>query len=151
MEVEKRIIELGYKLPKICPPKAMYIPVKEINNLLFVSGQIPMIDNKIIYKGKVGDKISLEQAKEASKICVLNGLASLKDYLGDLDKIKNIIKLQVFVNSKVGFVDQHLVANGASGLLYEVFGEKGRHTRTAIGTNQLPLDISVEVEMIISI
>ena len=135
MITEKRIEELGIELPLASPPGAMYIPVKQLGNALFV----------------VGDTVSMEQAEEAARRCIINLMAALKDYLGDLDKVKNITKIQVFVNSKTGFMQQHLVANAASQLLYDVFGEKGRHARTAVGTNQLPMDAPVEIEAIVEV
>ena len=129
----------------------MYIPVKQLVNALFVAGQVPFVNGKLEVSGKVGDTVSMEQAQEAARRCIINLLAALKDYLGDLDRVKNIVKIQVFVNSKVGFQEQHIVANAASQLLYDVLGEKGRHARTAIGTNQLPMDAPVEIEAIVEV
>ncbi|MEY8364870.1 RidA family protein [Anaerovoracaceae bacterium 41-7] len=151
MIAEKRIEELGIELPLASPPGAMYIPVKQLGNALFVAGQVPFVDGKLLVSGKVGDTVSMEQAEEAARRCIINLMAALKDYLGDLDKVKNITKIQVFVNSKTGFMQQHLVANAASQLLYDVFGEKGRHARTAVGTNQLPMDAPVEIEAIVEV
>lgn len=151
MITEKKIQELGIELPLASPPGAMYIPVKQLGNALFVAGQVPFVDGKLIFSGKVGDTVSMEQAQEAARRCIINLLAALKNYLGDLDKVKNITKIQVFVNSKTGFMEQHIVANAASQLLYDVFGEKGRHARTAVGTNQLPMDAPVEIEAIVEI
>ncbi|MCI9638912.1 MAG: RidA family protein [Emergencia sp.] len=151
MITEKRIEELGIELPLASPPGAMYIPVKQLGNALFVAGQVPFVDGKLLVSGKVGDTVSMEQAEEAARRCIINLMAALKDYLGDLDKVKNITKIQVFVNSKTGFMQQHLVANAASQLLYDVFGEKGRHARTAVGTNQLPMDAPVEIEAIVEV
>lgn len=151
MITEKRIEELGIDLPLASPPGAMYIPVKQLGNALFVAGQVPFVDGKLLVSGKVGDTVSMEQAEDAARRCIINLMAALKDYLGDLDKVKNITKIQVFVNSKTGFMQQHLVANAASQLLYDVFGEKGRHARTAVGTNQLPMDAPVEIEAIVEV
>ncbi len=151
MITEKRIEELGIELPLASPPGAMYIPVKQLGNALFVAGQVPFVDGKLLVSGKVGDTVSMEQAEDAARRCIINLMAALKDYLGDLDKVKNITKIQVFVNSKTGFMQQHLVANAASQLLYDVFGEKGRHARTAVGTNQLPMDAPVEIEAIVEV
>lgn len=151
MITEERIKELGIDLPLSSPPGAMYIPVKQLGNALFVSGQVPFVDGELLVRGKVGDTVSLEQAQEAARRCIINMLAALKDYLGDLDKVKNITKIQGFVNSKTGFDQQHIVVNAASELLYEVFGEKGRHARTAVGTNQLPMDAPVEIEAVVEI
>ena len=151
MNTEKRIEELWILLPPSSPPGAMYIPVKQLGNALFVAGQVPFVNGKLEISGKVGDTVSMEQAQEAARRCIINLLAALKDYLGDLDRVRNIVKIQVFVNSKVGFQEQHIVANAASQLLYDVFGEKGRHARTAIGTNQLPMDAPVEIEAIVEV
>ena len=151
MNIEKRIEELGIDLPLSSPPGAMYVPVKQLENALFIAGQVPFVNGELIVSGKVGETVSMEQAQEAAKRCIVNLLAALKDYLGDLDKVKNITKIQVFVNSKAGFMQQHIVANAASQLLFDVFGEKGRHARTAVGTNQLPMDAPVEIEAIVEI
>lgn len=151
MNIEKRIEELGIDLPLSSPPGAMYVPVKQLGNALFIAGQVPFVNGELIVSGKVGETVSMEQAQEAAKRCIVNLLAALKDYLGDLDKVKNITKIQVFVNSKTGFMQQHIVANAASQLLFDVFGEKGRHARTAVGTNQLPMDAPVEIEAIVEI
>jgi enamine deaminase RidA (YjgF/YER057c/UK114 family) len=110
-----------------------------------------MKDGKPIYTGKVGSERSIEYGQEAARLCVINMLAALREYLGDLDRVADIVKLQAFVNSETGFTSQHIVANAASQLLYDIFGEAGRHTRTAVGTNQLPMDFTVEIEAIIEI
>ncbi|MFR7989757.1 MAG: RidA family protein [Anaerovoracaceae bacterium] len=151
MNTEKRIEELGIKLPPSSPPGAMYVPVKQLGSALFVSGQVPFVDGVMTYPGKVGDEVTLEQAEEAARICIINMLAAVKNYLGDLDKVKDVVKVQAFVNSKTGFMEQHIVVNAASQLLYDVFGEAGRHARTAVGTNQLPMDAPVEIEAIFEI
>lgn len=151
MLIEKRIEELGIKLPPSSPPGAMYVPVKQLGSALFISGQVPMRDGKPCFTGKVGTERSLEYAQDAARMCVVNMLAAVKDYLGDLDKVKNVVKLQAFVNSEVGFDKQHLVINAASQMLFDIFGEAGRHARTAVGTNQLPMDVTVEIEAIFEI
>lgn len=151
MKIEKRIEELGIKLPASSPPGAMYVPVKQVGNVLFISGQVPFVNGELAYAGKVGEERTLEEGQQAARVCIINMLAAVKDYLGDLDKVKNVVKLQAFVNSKVGFDKQHIVVNAASELLYDVFGEIGRHARTAVGTNQLPMDATVEIEAIFEI
>jgi enamine deaminase RidA (YjgF/YER057c/UK114 family) len=151
MFIEKRIKELGIELPPSSPPGAMYVPVKRLGRALYVSGQVPMKDGRPIYTGKVGSERSIEYAQEAARRCVINMLAAVREYLGDLDRVANIVKLQTFVNSETGFTNQHIVANAASQLLHDIFGESGRHARTAIGTNQLPMDFTVEIEAIIEI
>lgn len=151
MIAEQRIEELGIKLPEQSAPKAMYVPVVRTGNLLFVSGQIPMHEDRLLYVGKVGDQVSQEQAGEAARECIINMLSAIKAEIGDLDKVKRIVKVQAFVNSVVGFTNQHIVVNAASELLFQVFGENGRHARTAVGTNQLPMDAPVEIEAIVEV
>ena len=151
MIIEKKLAEAGIELPAMSAPKAMYVPVVQTGDLLFVSGQIPMLDDKLLYTGKVGDTRTLEDAQAAARICVINGLAALKAYLGDLDKIQRFVKVQAFVASKTGFDQQHIVVNAASQLLFDIFGEAGRHARTAVALNQLPLDATIEIEFIVEV
>ena len=151
MNIEKHIEELGISLPQAAAPAAMYVPVKQAGNLLFVSGQIPVVDGKLAYTGYAGDDKTLDDAKAAARVCAINIVAAVKAFLGDLDKVKSIVKITCFVSSKTGFNEQHLVANGASELLFEVFGEAGRHTRSAVAVNQLPLGALCEVEAIIEV
>lgn len=151
MKIEERIRQLGIELPTMSAPKAMYVPVVQTGNLCFVSGQIPMLDDKLVYTGKVDESRTLEEAQKAAQICVINGLAALKAHLGDLDRIVRFIKVQAFVASKTGFDQQHIVVNAASQLLFDVFGEAGRHARTAVALNQLPLDATVEIEFIVEV
>ncbi len=152
MKVEKKIEELGIQLPAGSEPKAMYIPVKQVGNTLFVSGQLPATaDGNLLYEGKLGDEITLEQGQECARLCIVNMLAAVKYYLGNLDRVKNVVKLQAFVASKTGFDKQHLVTNGASELLFEVFGDIGKHARTAVGINQLPLNSPIEIEAIFEV
>lgn len=151
MRIEERIKELGIDLPDAAAPAAMYVPVKQAGNLLFVSGQIPVLNGKMQYEGKAGQDKSLEEAQAAARLCAINIVAQAKAFLGDLDKVKSIVKITCFVASKTDFDKQHLVANGASELLFDVFGEAGRHTRSAVAVNQLPLNATVEVEAIIEV
>lgn len=151
MNAEQKLSAMGIELPEASAPKAMYIPVKQVGNLLFLSGQIPLRNGQLAYTGKLGKELSLAEGEEAARICIINMLSALKGYLNDLDKIKNVVKLQAFVSCVPGFDKQHILINAASQMLYDVFGECGRHTRTAIGTNQLPLDAPVEIEAIFEI
>ena len=151
MITEKRIEELGVKLPDFSAPKAMYIPAKRAGNILFISGQLPTVNGELAYTGKVGKDVSLEDAQLAAKYCAINILATAKYYLEDLDKIKNIVKIQAFVNSADGFTSQHLVANGASSFLVDALGEKGMHARTAVSVNELPLNSAIEIEAILEV
>ncbi len=152
MKIEQKLVDMGIDLPASSEPKAMYIPVNQTGNLLFVSGQLPVDkEGQLIYKGKLGKDLTLEQGQECAKLCMINMLAAVKYHVKDLDRIKKIVKLQAFVASETGFENQHLVTNGASEFLFEVFDQPGRHARTAVGINQLPLDAPVEIEAILEI
>lgn len=149
MIVEKKLVEMGIQLPELSAPKALYVPVVQTGKLCFVSGQIPMLDGQLLYAGKVGAERTLEEGQEAARVCAVNLLAALRAHLGDLDRVTRVVKLQAFVNSQTGFMQQHIVVNAASQLLYDALGEKGHHARTAVGTNQLPMDATVEIEAIV--
>ncbi|NLM11273.1 MAG: RidA family protein [Clostridiaceae bacterium] len=151
MRIENRIIELGYTLPESSPAGGLYTPVRRVGNVLYVSGQIPWLDGEVKYSGKVGNERNIEYAQEAARLCILNMLAAVKNAIGDLDKIKQIVKLTVMVSSETGFDKQHIVANGASQLLIDIFGPDGCAARSAIGVNQLPLNVTVEIEGIIEV
>ncbi|MGH1328764.1 MULTISPECIES: RidA family protein [Bacillus] len=151
MKIEQRMEELGIILPNTSPAKALYVPVKQLGNSLFVSGQAPFIDGTPAYTGKVGGERTLEEAQEAARICIINTLAAVKEYIGDLDRIVNVVKLQAFVNCEIEFNQQHIVINAASKLLHDIFGVEGQHARTAIGVNQLPMNITVEIDSIFEI
>jgi enamine deaminase RidA (YjgF/YER057c/UK114 family) len=143
---------LGLVLPPAPKPVASYIPCVRSGNLIFVSGQLPMRDGALIATGSCPSPVSIEVAQECARQCVLNGLAVVADALGgSLDRVERIIRLGVFVNSVDGFTEQPKVANGASELLQQVFGERGRHARAAVGTNALPLGACVEVEMTVEV
>jgi len=151
MTAEKKLQELGITLPQAVAPQALYLPAKQVGNLLYVSGQIPVVDSKVLYTGQVGDVQTIESGQEAAKICAINIIAVLKAFLGDLGKVTSIVKLQVFVSSTADFDKQHIVANAASQLFVDVFGEAGKHARAAVGVAQLPLGASVEVEAIVEV
>jgi len=146
MLIEKRIKELGIELPDFSPPRALYVPVRISGRTVYVSGQVPFKDNVLLYTGKVGAERTMEEAQDAARQCIYNMLAALKNALGDLDKISGCLKLTAFVSSAVGFDKQHLVINAASQILLDTFGESGAHARSAVGTNQLPMDATVEIE-----
>ncbi len=146
--IEEKIKEMGFNLPEAPKPVAAYIPALEINNMVFTAGQIPSIAGELLFKGKVGKEVTLMEGQRAAETCLLNCLAAIKGITGNLDKIERIIKLTVFVNSFEGFTDQPKVANGASELLIKIFGENGKHVRSAVGVNELPLNAAVEIEMI---
>ena len=152
MDIYKKLEELEIELPKPPPLAGIFKPVKQVGNLLYVSGQGPTENGIPLLTGKVGRECSIEDGQYAARLCVLNALSNLQQYLGDLNKLKSVVKLLVFVASAEGFGKQPLVANGASKLLVEIFGEEqGMGVRSAIGTNELPDDIPVEIEFIFEI
>jgi len=148
---EKRIKELGITLPEVPKPVAAYIPAKKVGDLVFCSGQGPIKEGKFVYVGKVGSEITIEEGYKAARICALNCLAAIKSLVGSLDVIDEIVQVRGFVNSAPDFEKQPEVINGASELLEQIFGEKGKHARCALGTSNLPGNITVEVEMIVKI
>jgi enamine deaminase RidA (YjgF/YER057c/UK114 family) len=147
--IEDRLRELSIEIPTPPNPAGSYIPVITTGNLAFVSGQIPMKDGKVIVEGKVPEKQSLDSAREAAKICIINGLAQLKANLGSLDKITKFVRISGFVNSSQEFTEQPKVINAASDLLVEIFGDMAKHSRIAIGVASLPLNSTVEIDMIV--
>ena len=150
--VEEKIRELlGYDLPNAPKPLAAYVPALQTGNFVFTSGQLPMKNGKLIAEGKVGYDVSEETGSECAQICAVNCLSAVKSIIGDLDKIERVVKLTVFVNSAVGFHSQPKVANGASEFLVQLFGDAGKHTRSAVGVNELPLNSPVEIEMIVKV
>lgn len=151
MDAEKRIEELGIELPASSPAKAMYIPAKRVGSTLYVSGQIPMLGGEMPLRGRAGAELTLEQAQEAARTCTINLLAVVRSELGSLDAVRNVVKLQGFVASAEGFFEQHLVVNAASQLLFDVFGETGKHARTAVAVPALPMNAPVEIEAIFEV
>ena len=150
MRIEQELQKMGFVLPTP-KPLAAYIPAVKVGNLVWTAGQGPNVDGKALVTGKLGREVTEEQGYKAAQICIVNCLACVKSVIGDLDKIERIVKLLGFVASVDGFGRQPWVMNGASELLEKLFGERGKHARSAIGTNQLPLDIPVEVEMIVQV
>jgi len=146
--IDEKIKELGYQIPEAPKPLAAYIPSILIDDIVYTAGQLPMVSGELKYKGKVGMDISEEEAKKAAEYAVLNCLSVIKSITGSLDRIEKIIKLTVFINSADSFINQPEVANGASELLGKIFGEDGKHVRSAVGVNVLPRNASVEVEMV---
>ncbi|MCC8024834.1 MAG: RidA family protein [Clostridium sp.] len=152
MDVYGRIKELGYELPPAPPKGGIYKPVKQSGNLLYISGQGATKNGVPAVSGKVGAERTIEEGQEAARICTLNALSVLDAYLGDLNKIKSVVKLLAFVASAPGFNSQPKVVDGASQLLKDIFGEEnGVGARSAISTNELPGDITVEIEFIFEI
>jgi enamine deaminase RidA (YjgF/YER057c/UK114 family) len=146
--IEERLAELGIELPPAAVPLASYVPVRLVDGQAFVSGQVPLADGRPTVLGKVGADLTIEQGQEAARRCALQALAALRDAMGSLDRISGIARLDVFVASAPGFTDQPKVANGASDVLVEVFGEEGRHARAAVGVSELPLGVPVEVAVV---
>jgi enamine deaminase RidA (YjgF/YER057c/UK114 family) len=151
MTIDNRLSELGIELPPAAAPVASYVPVVVSGNLAFVSGQVPMEEGKPIHQGRLGAEVSMEEGREASRRCALQALAALKAELGSLDRVRRIVKLTVWVASTDSFTNQPRVANGASDLLEEIFGDAGKHARAAVAAPVLPLGVPVEVEVVAEI
>ncbi len=151
MTAEEKLNRMGMKLPPAAKPVGAYVPYLRTGNLIFTSGQLPLKEGKLIYEGKVGADLTLEQGYEAARVTVLNALAQIKAAVGDLEKVVQVVRLEGFVNSAPGFTGQPKVLNGASEFLIEVFGERGLHTRYAVGTSELPLNAPVELALTVEI
>ena len=149
---EENIKNLGLNIPDLPKALANYVPYKIIGQTIYISGQAPVQNGELIYKGKVGSDISIEEGIEAAKLCVINIIAALKTGLeGDWDKLDSFVKLTGFVNCQDNFTDQPKIINGASDMLVEIFGDQGRHARVAVGSNALPLGIAVEIDAIVQL
>lgn len=148
---EERITELGLELPPVVPPVAAYVPTVRTGDLVWTSGQLPMVDGKLAATGKVGAEVDPERAKELARICVLNALAAVRAEVGELFAVRRVVKVVGFVASAPDFTGQPAVINGASELLGEIFGDVGRHARSAVGVAVLPLDAPVEVELVVEV
>ncbi|RVB75321.1 MULTISPECIES: RidA family protein [unclassified Mesorhizobium] len=144
--IEKRLSDLGVTLPIAAAPAANYVPFCRSGNLLFTAGQLPLKDGKVQASGLLGRDVDTATGKEAAKYCAINILAQAKAALGDLERIRRLVKITVFVASAPDFVEQHLVANGASDFLVAVLGDHGKHARSAVGAASLPLNAAVEIE-----
>lgn len=151
MTILDRLAEMGLELPEVVPPVAAYQPAVKSGNLVFTAGQLPFRDGVSLAVGKVGAGVTEETATECAQQAALNALAAIANLIGDLDQIKRIVKVVVFVASAAEFTNQPLVANGASQFLGQLFGEQGQHARSAVGVSVLPLDAPVEVELIVEI
>ena len=152
MNIEKKLKELNIELPNAPDPVGAYVAFKKVNNLLFISGQLPISNDRKMIKGQIGKDLTLEDGQKASKLCVINILAQVKKALnGDLNNIKNCVKITGFVNSTDDFKNQPKVINPASETLSAVFGDKGKHARVAISANSLPLGAAVEIDAIFEI
>lgn len=151
MEIEKRLKEMGLELQKPSAPVGNYVGAVRVGNLLFVSGHGPRRDGKLAMVGKLGREITLEQGYEAAQIVILNSLGTVKTELGDLDRVKRVVKLLGMVNCTADFKEQPKVIDGASDLLVKLYGEAGRHARSAVGMQSLPFNIPVEIEMVLEV
>jgi enamine deaminase RidA (YjgF/YER057c/UK114 family) len=151
MQAEARLKEMGIKLPPAVTPVANYVPAVRTGNLVFLSGHGPFKEDGSLITGKVGSELTAEQGYEAARRVAVGLLGSLKAEIGDLEKVKRVVKVLGLVNCPSDFTDQPKVINGASDFLVEVFGARGKHARSAVGTNALPMNISVEIEMIVEI
>lgn len=150
-QIEQRLQQLGIELPEAGEPKFSYIPSRRTGNLVYTSGMDCRINGVLMYEGKLGSDLTIEQGQEAARQVIINALAVIKHELGTLDNVSKVIKMLAFVNSAPGFADQPYVINGASDLLIEVFGDAGRHARSAIGTSDLPFHTPVEIELIVEV
>ena len=149
---DENIKNLDLNIPDLPKALANYVPYKIIGKTIYISGQAPVQNGELIYKGKVGSDISIEDGIEAAKLCVINIIAALKTGLeGDWDKLDSFVKLTGFVNCQDNFTDQPKIINGASDMLVEIFGDQGRHARVAVGSNALPLGIAVEIDAIVQL
>ena len=151
MNIEQRLAELGITLPQPAAPVAAYVPAVEINGMLHISGQISFAEDGSLILGRLGEGLDLPAGQAAARRCGIMLLAQIKAALGSLDRVERIVKLGVFVCSTADFTDQPKVANGASELMQEVFGEAGRHARSAVGVPVLPLGVAVEVDAIVAV
>jgi enamine deaminase RidA (YjgF/YER057c/UK114 family) len=149
--VEQKLTQLGLVLPETPKPVAAYIPAKQAGNLVFTAGQLPMVNGELISKGLLGQDVEIDEANKAARICTLNALAAIKGVVGDLNRIKQIVRVVGYVASVPTFTQQPAVVNGASELLLEIFGESGKHARSAVGMAVLPLNASVEIELTVEV
>jgi enamine deaminase RidA (YjgF/YER057c/UK114 family) len=149
-DVRAKLDELGLSLPVAAKPVAAYVPAIRTGNLVFTAGQLPLVDGAIPLTGKVGEKVSVEEAKKLAQVCALNALAAVETVI-DVNKIVRIVRVVGYVNGIAGFVSQPAVVNGASELFLHIWGEAGKHARSAIGVAELPLDAPVEVELTVEI
>jgi len=149
--INKKLNSMGLIIPDLVPPIAAYVSAKKVGNLVFTAGQLPMVNGELTSKGLLGQDVEIDEAKKAARICALNALAAIKGVVGDLDRIKQIVRVVGYVASVPTFTQQPAVVNGASELLLEIFGENGKHARSAVGMAVLPLNASVEIELTVEV
>jgi len=151
MATSTRLIEMGLALPEVAAPLASYIPAQRSGNMVYTSGQLPLVNGELIATGKVGADVDQETAIECARVCALNALAAIVSVVGDIDRVTQVVKVVGFVASAPDFTGQPAIINGTSDLLGEIFGEAGVHARSAVGVAALPKDAPVEVEMIVEV
>lgn len=150
-EIENRIKNLGLVLPEVPAPLAAYIPARKTGHVIFTAGQLPLLKGELICKGLLGQDVDVEQAYQAARICTLNALAAIKGVIEDLDQIVQVVRVVGYVASTSTFTQQPAIVNGASELLLEIFGEVGKHARSAVGVASLPINASVEIELTVEV
>lgn len=146
-DIEHRLAELGHTLPQAPPPVGYYVPVLRTGNLVVTSGQLPFVGKELAFKGKVGGEVTIEQAQHAARLCLLNALAQVKAEVGSLERVAQVVRLEGYIHSAPGFDQQPVVLNAASELLVEALGEAGKHTRVALGINEMPLHAPVQIAL----
>lgn len=151
MDVEERLSKLGVVIPEVSKPVAAYVPALKAGEFVYVSGQLPLKDGQLVYQGKIGKDLTVEEGQAAAEIAVINCLAALKSCITDWGQVVQIVKINGYIQSESDFSDQALVLNGASNLLEQVFADKGKHARAAVGVNSLPLNAACEIEMIVQV
>ena len=150
-KVEDRLKSLGMVLPEVPAPLAAYVPAKKVGQVIFTAGQLPLLKGELICKGLLGQDVDVEQAYQAARICTLNALAAIKGVVKDLDQLVQVVRVVGYVASTSTFTQQPAIVNGASELLLEIFGEVGKHARSAVGVASLPLNASVEIELTVEV
>ena len=151
MNIDKRLAELGIELPSAPSPAGNYVPCVQVNKLLYLSGAICLVDGEMTHTGKIGESRDILYGQKAARVCALNLLAMAKSYLGDLEKVSRVVQLNGFVNGVPGFTESPAVINGASDLMVELMGERGRHTRAAVAVTGLPKDTTVEIQAVFEV
>ena len=151
MNIDKRLAELGIELPSAPSPAGNYVPCVQVNKLLYLSGAICLVDGEMTHTGKIGESRDILYGQKAARVCALNLLAMAKSYLGDLEKVSRVVQLNGFVNGVPGFTESPAVINGASELMVELMGERGRHTRAAVAVTGLPKDTTVEIQAVFEV
>ncbi|MFW6189098.1 MAG: RidA family protein [Planctomycetota bacterium] len=149
--IEKRAEALGVELPSAPAALGKYLPAKQVNNLVYTSGQLPLADGTLLHEGRLGEDVSVEEGREAARRCALNCLAAAKAVVDDLDRVEEVVQVRGYVNSAPGFHQQSQVLNGASELLVDLFGEGGHHTRVALGMAALPRNAPIEVDILLRV